>query len=186
MTTVRQLKEWLEPLPDGLEVQCSESGLVAELSKYTSQHIGLRRHEPDNLMNHVTELSEPMTCKRRMQEMGPWEHAEGLDRWQEHKSNGDRVCSFCGSLHPVDFLALVARSAAGEDVSIDRTDKGYKIYVRRPSVVNAMEGGIKFYTWHLVEKPTEEQNWQYAEAVRRSVERFNAMLQGERNPHATQ
>ena len=186
MTKVWQLRDWLKKQPDELEVQVSESGLMVQHDKYTSDHIGLRRHEPDNLLNHVTELSEPMTCKRRMQESGPWEHAEGLDRWQEHKSNGDRVCSFCGSLHPVDFLALVARSAAGEDVNIEGTDKRYKIYVRRSSVVNAMEGGIKFYTWHFDTPPTEDQQATYRTALLKTADRFEAMMKGPQQPHAAQ
>ena len=35
------------------------------------------------------------------------------------------------------------------DNKIDVSDKRYKVYVRRPGVINASAGAIKFYNWHL-------------------------------------
>jgi hypothetical protein len=114
---------------------------------------------------------------------------EGLDRWQKFKSNGNRICSFCGSLHPDDMFELVRQCIdAPEDaefnsvVEIEQSDKPYKIYIRQPGVRNAMEGGIKFYTHHL---PRDEKgnvtidgkrNDEYAKAVRMSKKRFDRYL----------
>src|SRR5579862_1269798 len=92
----------------------------------------------------VNDLPEPMTCGRRFDTYpgGLPVHPDrgtGLDRWQRFKSNGDRVCSYCGSLHPDDWFALVKRSAEAPEEAdygtvpeIDRSDKGYKIYVHQP------------------------------------------------------
>jgi hypothetical protein len=135
----------------------------------------------------VDTLPETMTCGRRVENGmhladSPF-HEAGPDRdhWEKFKSNGDRVCSYCGSLHPDDFFRLVKLAAeAPEDaqdcVSIDPSDKGYKIYVRQPGVQNAHDGGIKFYKQHLDSKPTDEQRADYKEAVRRSVIRFEAAM----------
>lgn len=71
----------------------------------------------------------------------------GPDVWQQHK-NGDRVCSFCGSLHPDDFVEIIKLKADGKGGDVHRSDKGYKWYAQREGVSNAMNGGIKFYTWH--------------------------------------
>jgi hypothetical protein len=87
------------------------------------------------------------------------------DTW-DTRPNGDRCCSFCGSLHPDDWLRLMKDAANPESKTIiDRSDKGYKFYVQQESVANASEGGIKFYTWHI---PSEE--WAAeANAIHREV-----------------
>lgn len=71
----------------------------------------------------------------------------GLDAWRQHP-NGDRVCSFCGSLHPDDFVEIIRLKADGKGGAVHRSDKGYKWYAQRAGTTNAMDGGIKFYTWH--------------------------------------
>lgn len=86
------------------------------------------------------------TCPRRMSEIGPWEHKEDLDTWRQ--SGNDRVCSFCGSLHPADFEAVLERVIQDEKCSISLSDKGYKVYVNRPEIRNASEGAIKYYKQH--------------------------------------
>lgn len=113
----------------------------------------------------VDVLPEPMTCGRRSDVYpgGLPAHRsteQNQDRWQKFKSNGNRVCSFCGSLHPEDMFALVKQAAeAPADaeyksvVNIEQSDKGYKVYVHQPGVRNAMEGGIKFYMQHLPRDP---------------------------------
>jgi hypothetical protein len=131
----------------------------------------------------VEVLPEAMTCRRRVNQ------EQGLDRWHRFKSNGDRVCSYCGSLHPDDFFRLVhAAATAGEDatyrdvVSIEPSDKSYKIYVHQPNVRNAMEGGLKFYKQHLARNQdgsldlTSEQDDEYRKAVFQSQLRFNEHL----------
>lgn len=131
----------------------------------------------------VDELPETMTCPRRSETFTSGRDAVGLDKWQKFKSNGNRVCSYCGSLHPDDMFALVKKSAeASEDdeqaVEIEPSDKGYKIYVHQPGVRNASEGGIKFYTQHLPRNAdgsiavTEQQQEEYGRAVAVSEKRF--------------
>ena len=78
-----------------------------------------------------------------------------FDTWRK-LPNGDRTCSFCGSLHHDDFLRL-ARDAADptKPVWVEKaTGKNYKYYVHQKDVENAMVGGIKFYTQH-----TPDQAW---------------------------
>jgi hypothetical protein len=111
----------------------------------------------------VDALPEPMTCGRRMRGWGPWEHREGLDHWDKFKApHGNRVCSFCGSLHPDDLWVLAKaateadeNAAYGSVPEIEMTDKGYKFYITQPGVRNAHEGAIKFYTAHFPAKPAE-------------------------------
>ena len=87
---------------------------------------------------------ERQTCGRRMMDFGPQQRTENIDHW--HKLvNGDRTCSYCGSLHPMDVIDIVKKHGFG---AIEGTDKGYKWYVRRPEVKNAMDGGIKYYRQH--------------------------------------
>jgi hypothetical protein len=138
----------------------------------------------------VDRLPEPMTCGRRRESgmddpNSPFVGAgQNLDHWDQFKSNGDRVCSYCGSLHPEDMFRLVNASAeAAEDVpytsavEIEPSDKGYKIYVHQPGVRNAHEGGIKFYKQHLTQgQVTEQQNAEYALAVKKSKARFERYL----------
>ncbi|WP_125936325.1 hypothetical protein [Streptomyces sp. WAC 06738] len=77
-------------------------------------------------------MTTAQTCPRRTHEMGPWEREEGLDSWTTgHGVIGqDSVglsCSFCGSLHPDKFMALVR-----EGWIVGPTDKTYKVYLSRP------------------------------------------------------
>lgn len=110
----------------------------------------------------VDELPEPMTCGRRAENGmdrpdSPFKNSgRDLDRWLRFKSNGNRVCSNCGSLHPDDMFALVQQCVLApmdavwnSVVEIEQSAKPYKIYVWQPGVRNAHEGGIKFYTQHL-------------------------------------
>lgn len=74
------------------------------------------------------------------------------DTWRM-RPNGDRCCSFCGSLHPDDWLRLMKEAADPEkETSIEMSTKTYKFYVRQKGVSSATEGGIKFYTWHIPSK----------------------------------
>lgn len=76
----------------------------------------------------------------------------------------DRVCSYCGCLHPEDLEALYAR--IDTDVDLDPTTKRYKIYIRRPEVPNGSVGSIKFYAWHAPDEAFVER---LNQAIRRSV-----------------
>ena len=95
----------------------------------------------------------------------------------------DRVCSYCRSLHPEDMFRCEGIAESGDDVpytatvEIEPSDKGYKIYVHQPGVRNAHEGGIKFYKQHLTQgQVTEQQNAEYALAVKKSKARFEKYL----------
>lgn len=93
---------------------------------------------------------EKQTCPRRMGEWGPWKKERNLDYWR--KVGPDRTCSFCGSMHPQDFMAFLQRVIdEGDDVRLERSDKRYKIYLHRPGISNAFDGAIKFYTQHLTQ-----------------------------------
>lgn len=148
----------------------------------------------------VDDLPERFTCGRRAESgrddpNSPFKHSgKNLDYWQMFKSNGDRTCSYCGSLHFDDFTRLVKASAEAPDdaeygsvVEIEPSDKSYKVYVNQPGVRNAMEGGIKFYMQHVPRGPdgkiavTDQQNAEYNAAVRRSKARFERHLYGARN-----
>ncbi len=92
-------------------------------------------------------MSEPdqhMTCWSRVNDWGPQERKEGLDEWRKH--GPDRSCSFCGSMHPDDFLSWCLRVVEPDsDVEIDLGKPG-KFYVRRKG---ATDTSIKFYSWHF-------------------------------------
>lgn len=142
----------------------------------------------------VDTLPEPMICGRRF-DMYPGnipvhrDREDGHDRWEKFKRIDNRVCSYCGSLHPDDFFRLVKECANTPEttpyrdaVSIETRDKDYKIYVHQPGVRNASQGGIKFYMQHFPRTPdgklavTDEMNEEYRQAVRRSRVRFDAWM----------
>lgn len=135
-----------------------------------------------NFIDLVDVLPEPMTCGRRQ------DGVVEVDRWFKFKRIDNRVCSFCGSLHPDDFfrlvdLCVVAADADCKDaVGIELSDKPYKIYVRQPGVRNAQEGGIKFYTAHLPRNEanevdvSDERKFAYSAAVDLSNARFERRL----------
>ena len=75
-------------------------------------------------------MSETHTCPRRLSAFGPWERAEGLDRWVTDRGMAAQVgpsCDFCGSLHPDRFMELVR-----EGWIVGPTDKSYKAYLAQP------------------------------------------------------
>lgn len=117
-------------------------------------------------------VGEPHTCWSRMNQPGPWQHAANLDHW--HKVGPDRVCSFCGSMHPEDFERACERALVDGKVRIDPSTKGYKIYIYRPEIHNAGEGAIKFYRWHGYTDPADVERLQakYAQAVEASLNRL--------------
>lgn len=72
-------------------------------------------------------------------------------RWRIGQ-DGNRACDMCGSMHPDDVLRIAHLSLTDTRYSIDGTDKNYKVYIRQPDVVNAGQGAIKFYMYHLPPK----------------------------------
>ena len=176
---------------------CGRTGDVLGAPCSTSGCDGVITEQPE-FKTLVDELPEPMTCGRRVETgmdqegspfRGPFKSGRGLDRWQRFKSNGNRVCSYCGSLHPDDLFDLVKKCGdAPEDAAygmvpeIEPSDKSYKIYVHQPGVRNAHEGGIKFYTQHLPRDAdgkmdvSDERQAEYSRAVRATRKRFNVRL----------
>ncbi len=71
------------------------------------------------------------------------------DSWN-FMPDGNRTCSYCGSIHPEDMVRLVSKCihSNAEEVRIEPSDKKYKTYVWQKGIVNASQGGIKFYMWH--------------------------------------
>lgn len=168
----------------------SRTGDVAGANCQSSECGGIIEERP-KFSDLVDELPEPQSCGRRGDNMFPI--PVGLDRWLKFKTNGNRVCSYCGSLHPDDMFALVKQSGDapidalhGSVIEIEQSDKSYKIYVQQPDVRNAHEGGIKFYTHHLPQNDdgepcvTQEQNAEYSKAVKQSRERFMKRLYGDK------
>jgi hypothetical protein len=96
----------------------------------------------------------PHTCGRRVDELGPWEHGNGLDDWvlegwdpRFKKDDSDpprfppdfmdrqpRTCNFCGGLHPEDAIALIEA-----DWEVETTGKFYKRYLNPPGFTAQME-----------------------------------------------
>lgn len=103
------------------------------------------------------EKLERQSCGRRMQDFGPQSRKEGIDHWKIMK-NGDRVCSYCGSLHPDDVLAKVKQYGLGV---IGNTTKSYKWYVGINSAINLpgyQDGGFKYYRHHDTDEFITEMN----------------------------
>ncbi len=73
------------------------------------------------------------------------------------KIGEDRVCSYCGSLHPDDLIKIcdLVINSEGKDGEVEMSTKGYKIYAKRAIVTNASIGGIKFYVQHLREREND-------------------------------
>lgn len=89
------------------------------------------------------------TCPRRMNEWGPWQQKEGMDGFTAGHGlvDQERGCTFCGSMHPDDFMAAARR---GE--TLGPSDKDYKVYVQRTlslDEINAkVETAITGYVEH--------------------------------------
>lgn len=122
--------------------------------------------------------SERFTCPDRMAAPpGPYRDAKGADMW-DVMPNGDRCCSYCGSMSFDDFYRLVQRASDPADgVRVEPSTKGYKWYVHQPGIPNASKGAIKFYTWHLPsQEETDKLNAIIRAAQRESRTKFDREL----------
>lgn len=133
------------------------------------------------LMDHFPKFhpDKTITCRRRMEDFDPWERKEGMDFWSR-EVNGDRTCSFCGGMHPDDFVKIMEKIRDGvEGYRIDQSDKSYKVYVHQPDVKNADDGAIKFYKYHItaIGDELERQKRLFAVALAKSRELFQQELQ---------
>jgi hypothetical protein len=67
------------------------------------------------------------------------------DHWDVREKGGLRKCSYCGSVHPEDFIANLK---AGDELGV--TDKNYKAYLEHGPGMN------KFYYQHMNEDQQKE------------------------------
>lgn len=95
------------------------------------------------------------------------------DTW-DLGQDGYRTCSFCGSIHPDDFMDICRKTLTDERYAVEPSDKRYKVYVRQPGVKNASMGAIKFYMGHAPAKPTPDDQLTYSQAVKVSNDRYMA------------
>lgn len=97
------------------------------------------------------DLDRSFTCPRRAESYGVAAQTEDADVWWPDSArpvSEEPSCSYCGSLHPGRFMALV-----GEGMVVGPTTKSYKAYLHRPHD-DAGEGPVigKFYFAHLSRK----------------------------------
>lgn len=142
-----------------------------------------KRRNIVDLARHVNEThpSETFLCGRRT---GLSDRVmEGLpDCWQK-MPNGDKVCLHCGSLSENDLFDIIEHYLAGDEgYRFETTDKGYKVYAQRPGVMNADDGGIKFYGHHAdkTHPDFKKRTEMFERAVKKSNEDFNAMVSHQR------
>jgi len=93
-------------------------------------------------------MNEKISCPKRFNQPGPWELEEGLDAWR--RTGPDRTCTFCGCMHPDEFVAFLGIAAnPNAPLQFVSCGKPGKFYIRRPDIPNASYGAIKFYDVHL-------------------------------------
>lgn len=98
------------------------------------------------------------------------------DKWVQW--GDDRVCSYCGSLHPEEFINFLkdAIDPTKPRHYLGETTKGHKVYIHRPNVSNASEGAIKFYGWHTPSPLSAEDAALFREAQEVSFRKMMAVL----------
>lgn len=88
-------------------------------------------------------------CPRRDESVNPDAYGDGTDTPDQWRKDGDWLtCSYCGSLHPDEFMTI-CREGTQE---LGPTDKNYKVYVAGLNV----RGAGKFYFQHLSEDQRRE------------------------------
>ncbi len=100
--------------------------------------------DQEHKAQQVEEAMLPHMCPRRG-ELPPHAQMPTQDVWR--LVGPDRVCSFCGSIHPEDLRALLP-NVDGMQTHLEVADRRHKVYIRRPGIRNAGEGAIKFYLVH--------------------------------------
>ena len=149
-----------------MNTTCIVEGCEAQAFIFGSGGVDLCREHSDALRewqnalaDQATEAAggpEVQTCPRRNNEYGPWETGEGLDVWRlthNYRAELHRTCSFCGSLHPDDFIAHLR----DDEWVLGPTDKNYKAYLGPVSEGSSLpdfdgpvgEQSVKFYYQHL-------------------------------------
>jgi hypothetical protein len=94
-------------------------------------------------------VKDKFRCPQRNPAMDAVSNYPRTDAWKIDTPKGDRTCSYCGGIHPDDFIPILKAACDPTDLTrIDWSDKSYKIYISRPDVKNASEGAIKSYGGH--------------------------------------
>ncbi len=94
-----------------------------------------------------------MICPRRPSLSKVFKIIDDEDHWVE--VGKWHCCSYCGSMKPDEVIESIKE--LGIEI-VSETDKGYKRYISLPNVKNAMEGPIKFYTYHFTQNEIDEYN----------------------------
>lgn len=149
----------VEGHPDDEQLQEAWNGGKNAFGFYGRSHGNFSYHVSAQLARIKTE--EKVRCGRRgdMFSRGALEKDPLPDHWDV--IGDDRVCSYCGSLHPDDFLNLI--KTYGFKI-VGGTDKGYKFYIEnhvvpeRAGIINAGMGAIKFYAQHFGPEHIEQYN----------------------------
>jgi len=113
-------------------------------------------------------------CGRRDDVFGVnYEDGHLPDTW-DLGPDGNRTCSYCGSIHPDDLMDICRKTLTDDQYAVEGTTKAYKVYVRQPGVQNASQGAIKFYMQHMPTHPSKEMMDLFDRALQLSQERFEA------------
>lgn len=96
-----------------------------------------------------------MTCPLRLQSTDERIRARvGIDFWVIR--NFDLMCSYCGGMHPEDFMSWCSRAAEPDSrVIIDTSETPGKLYIYRRGITNQSMGAIKFYSAHFEDTDDE-------------------------------
>lgn len=102
----------------------------------------------------IRQVGKPFTCPLSIGHM--LYQGEDKDYW--YKVGKDLICSFCGSMHPNQFLQHCKNviDDNAQHISVNLNDWKTKVYIERPEVRNASEGAIKFKLVHLPEENKKE------------------------------
>lgn len=107
---------------------------------------GRERNFKVNIEEVVKVKTNPPTfnCPERINHgLIPNDGNEFYDSW--NKLDDDRVCSYCGSIHPNDLAEKIKKEGLRQ--TITPTTKRYKFYITKGYINQG--GVVKFYTWHL-------------------------------------
>jgi hypothetical protein len=96
------------------------------------------------------ELKERFFCPKREENPTSYSSFPNKDKWRVEK-NGDLCCSYCGALHPEQFLKFCKVVVDDSDIKkrIEYISNKGKIYIERPTINNAQQGAIKTYNCHI-------------------------------------
>jgi hypothetical protein len=92
-------------------------------------------------------VQKNVTCPKRLNQVGPWEHKENIDAWEDRY--GIIHCNFCGSVHP-DYAVEFCKHV-DDNQFVEVADNKSKMYL------NNIEKGIhlKFYFAHFWNLPED-------------------------------